>query len=70
MKIFERGDRVSVRLSHAYEPGGAGAYPAEFVAYHAASREWAEVKLEEEHAGGVRTLHVPVEAIEEESSAA
>lgn len=63
-KTFRKGDRVVARLSADLEHGGDLPHPGLFVQYHLTDRAWAEIELDEEHAGGTRKLQVPVEALE------
>jgi len=61
---LKRGDSVTVRLTGDHQiEGDLQAYPAKFVRT-LPGQDWAEVQLEEEHAGGTKTLHVPLDAIE------
>ena len=63
-KNFKRGDTVTVRLTADHElEGDLQAHSAKFVRT-LPGQEWAEVQLESEHAGGTKTLHVPLDAIE------
>jgi hypothetical protein len=61
---FKRGDTVTVRLTAEHElEGDLQAHSAKFIRT-LPGQDWAEVQLEEEHAGGTKTLHVPLDAIE------
>lgn len=62
---FLKGQQVTVRLTEKHElAGDLLDHPAKFVRT-LPGQDWAEVELEEEHAGGKKSLHVPLEAIEE-----
>jgi hypothetical protein len=69
MTTFKKGDRVVARLTGELEHGGDLAHPGRFLRYHPGDREWAEIELDEEHAGDTRTLHVPVECLERSDEA-
>jgi hypothetical protein len=61
---FKRGDTVTVRLTAQHEiEGDLQSHTAKFIRT-LPGQDWAEVQLENEHAGGVKTLHVPLDAIE------
>jgi hypothetical protein len=67
-KTLKRGDSVTVNLTAEHElPDGDGAklhaHAAKFIR-RLPGQDWAEVELQEEHAGGTKTLHVPLDAIE------
>jgi hypothetical protein len=66
-KTFKRGDTVTVRLTADHElEGDLQPHSAKFIRT-LPGQDWAEVQLESEHAGGVKTLHVPLEAISQPS---
>jgi hypothetical protein len=61
---FKRGDTVTVRLTADHElEGDLQPHSAKFIRV-LPGQDWAEVQLESEHAGGTKTLHVPLDAIE------
>ncbi len=61
---FKRGDTVTVLLTADHElEGDLQSHSAKFIRT-LPGQDWAEVQLEKEHAGGVNTLHVPLDAIE------
>ena len=61
---FKRGDSVILRLTADHElEGDLQAHSAKFIRV-LPGQDWAEVQLESEHAGGTKTLHVPLDAIE------
>ena len=61
---FKRGDSVTVRLAAEHElSGDLQAHPAKFIRI-LPGQDWAEVQLQEEHAGGTKTLNVPLDQIE------
>jgi len=62
MATFLPRDAVNVKLSEKHELGGQILHAARFVKF-LPGREWAEVELEKEHAGGTKRLNVPVEII-------
>lgn len=65
METFLHGDAVTVRLSevHALARGLTEIkHAAKFL--RRLPDEWAEVELETEHAGGVKTLSVPLALVE------
>lgn len=70
MAVIRFGDRITVRLSEAHEIGGNQLHPGKFVRFHHGNTGWADVELDQEHAGGVRRLSVPVECIEKEAASA
>ena len=64
-KKFKRGDSVTLRLTADHElEGEMQSHAAKFIR-RLPGQDWAEVELQEEHAGGTKTLHVPLDAIEE-----
>jgi hypothetical protein len=63
-KTFKRGDSVTVHLTAKHEiEGDLKKHAAKFIR-RLPGQDWAEVELQEEHAGGTKTLHVPLDAIE------
>ena len=65
MEDFKKGQEVTVFLDkeHSLGPGESADHKAKFVAYHLNDRQWADVDLETEHAGGTKRLSVPVFAL-------
>jgi hypothetical protein len=67
--LLRRGDRVTVHLTEKHELGESEkervAHPAKFLQMHAGGL-WADVELEEPHAGGTRTLAVPLAYLEKD----
>jgi hypothetical protein len=67
MSNFKRGDKVTVNLTAKHElEGDLQPHAATFVR-QLPGQDWAEVELEQEHAGGTKKLSVPLEAIEGQS---
>lgn len=65
MDEFKNGQEVIVFLDkeHSLGSGESADHKAKFVAYHLNDRQWADVELETEHAGGTKRLSVPVFAL-------
>lgn len=67
--MFKPGQDVKVFLTekhtlHADEiTDEHNAHAAKFVAYHLTNADWADVDLEEDHAGGMKRLSVPVSVL-------
>ena len=61
---FKRGDTVTLQLTADHElEGDLQDHSARFIRV-LPGQDWAEVQLTVEHAGGVKTLHVPLDTIE------
>lgn len=68
-KAFQSGNRVTVYLTEKHElqrrfdeAGDAVEHEAIFLRLHP-DKEWADVLLDKEHAGGTRLLSVPVSVL-------
>jgi hypothetical protein len=65
---FGLGERITVLLTADHEMPTASEkepvkHAAKFIRFHAGNSEWADVELDEPHAGGTVKLAVPVSAI-------